>query len=97
MQECLLRKQKKNKQVYCMHSFKLTVYTSSDQEERNYNEIIERFEKDDKIKMYNVCYWLSGRRMLYKISFRYNFEKNLKWNIIRYRNFLRLKVRLNEL
>lgn len=80
-----------------MHSFKLTVYTSSDQEERNYNEIIERFEKDDKIKMYNVCYWLSGRRMLYKISFRYNFEKNLKWNIIRYRNFLRLKVRLNEL
>lgn len=97
MQECLLKKQKKNKQVYCMHSFKLVVYTFSDQDERNYKEIIERFEKDDKIKMYNVCYWLSGRRMQYKISFRYNFEKDIKWNIIRFRNYLRLKVRIKEL
>lgn len=97
MQECLLKKQKRNKQVYCMHSFKLVVFTTADQEERNFNEIIERFEKDDKLKMYNVCYWLSGRGILYKVYFKYNFVKNPKWNIIRFRNYLRLKVRLKKL
>ncbi len=97
MQECSLKKQKRNKQVYCMQSFKLIVFTISAQEECNFNEIIERFEKDDKLKMYNVCYWLSGRKMLYKVCFRYNFEKGPKWNIIRFRNYIRLKMRLKGL
>lgn len=97
MQDCLSKKQKRNKHIYCMHSFKLVVFITNDLEERNYQDIIARFENDDKLKMYNVCYWLSGRKMSYKVYFRYNKDKNFKWNIVKYRNYLRLKVRLKEL
>lgn len=96
MRGCLLKRQKRTKRVYCMHSFRLVTYIASEQEELSYKEIITLFENDEKFKMYNVCYWLSGRKIPYKLSFRYDFEKSIKWNIIRYRNYLRLKVRLRE-
>lgn len=80
-----------------MHSFKLIVYTTNEREEQDYKSIINRFEKEEKLKMYNVCYWLTGRKMEYTVRFNYIPKNGFKWNLARYRNYLRLKVRLKEL
>lgn len=97
MQKCLRRRSEKKVEIYCLHSFKLKVLLDNEQQEKDYDSIIERFENDDKMKMYNVCYWLSGRKIKYEISFRYVMNKGIQWNLVRYRNYLRLKVRLKEL
>ena len=44
MQECLSKKQVRNKHTYCMYSFKLIVYTTNEREEQDYKSIINRFE-----------------------------------------------------
>lgn len=97
MQKYLFRNQKYNKQIYCLYSFKLIVFLSNEQEEREFKWIIERFENEREMKMYNVCYWLSGRKIKYSVSFRYVLQNGIKWNLIKYRDYLRLKIRLNEL
>ena len=54
-------------------------------------------EKEEKLKMHNVCYWLNGRKIEYIVRFNYIPRNGFKWNLVRYRNYLRLKVRLREL
>ena len=49
MQECLSKKQVRNKHTYCMYSFKLIVYTTNEREEQDYKSIINRFEKEEKL------------------------------------------------
>ena len=61
------------------------------------SKIINRFEKEEKLKMYNICYWLNGRKIEYIVRFNYILRNGFKWNLVRYRNYLRLKVRLREL
>ena len=83
-------------ELYCMHSFKLIVYTTNEREEQDYKSIINRFEKEEKLKMYNICYWLNGRKIEYIVRFNYIPRNGFKWNLVRYRNYLRLKVRLTK-
>ena len=42
--------------------------------------------------MYNICYWLNGRKIEYIVRFNYIPRNGFKWNLVRYRNYLRLKV-----
>lgn len=72
------------------------MYPDNEHKKNDCRVIIDRFEKDEKMKLYNVCYWLNGRNINFKVSFKYNFKETIKWNIQKYRNFLRLKVRLKE-
>ena len=53
-----------------MYSFKLIVYTTNEREEQDYKSIINRFEKEEKLKMHNVCYWLNGRKIEYIVRFK---------------------------
>lgn len=80
-----------------MYSFKLIVYTTNEREEQDYKSIINRFEKEEKLKMYNICYWLNGRKIEYIVRFNYIPRNGFKWSLVRYRNYLRLKVRMREL
>lgn len=87
---------KQIKKDCCIHAFKIRVYLISERQEQEYDMIINRFLKDDKFKMYHLCYWLEGRNIEYKISFKFVVRNGVKWNLIRYRNYLRLKLRLKE-
>lgn len=82
---------------YCMMSFKITVYLYSEQQVNDFETIIQRLKSEEKMKMYDVCCWLKGRRIEYSLSFKYNWLKSIKWNIIKYRNYLRLRIRLKEI
>lgn len=97
MRSYLLKQQAYKICTYCMRSFSITVYIKSLQQENDFWGMIYRLENEDKIKMYDLCYWLDGRKIDYKLSFKYNFGESIKWNIIKYRNYLRLKLRVKEL
>ncbi len=96
MQKCLQKSSKKI-EIFCLHSFKIKVFINNDQEQTDYDSIIDRFEKEARLKMYTVCSWLSEKKIDYKISFNYVKSKGINWNFRRFTNFLRLKIRLKYL
>ena len=96
MSECLSEKNNYEVRKYCMFSFVVTAYLYDRRQIEDYEMIIERKERKKDMNTYDLCRWLKGRNIKYKLSFRYNRDKSLKWNLKKYRNFLRLKVRLKN-
>ena len=79
---------------FYLHQVKAFLYT--EQKIRDFETITNRLEHEEKMKVYDLCYWLKGRDIDYKLSFKYNKSKPIKWNIAKYHNFIRLKIRINK-
>lgn len=87
--ECTVRK-------YRLMSFEIKAFLYTEQKIRDFETITNRLEHEEKMKVYDLCYWLKGRDIDYKLSFKYNKSKPIKWNIAKYYNFIRLKIRINK-
>ncbi len=79
-----------------MMSFVIKAILFNEQQIKDFEMITHRLEQEQKMKVFDLCYWLKGRNIEFQLSYKYNKDKSIKWNISKYRNFIRLKVRIRE-
>ena len=77
-------------------SFEIKAFLFTEQQIVDFERITHRLEREEKLKVYDLCHWLKGRSIEYALSFKYYKDRPIKWNISKFLNFIRLKIRIYE-
>ena len=91
-----LTRYNEEKRYIILKSFKITVFLSNQNNINRYEQLVERYKYNPKMKALHLCRLLELWSIPYKLSFCYNRNLSLMMNLYKFRNYIILKYRIKH-